>query len=733
MISIFGAAKPAMPPVENNSWVINRETGTVMVFVHGVLSSAAECWYQPKTGAFWPHLVRDDQGDLGRISVFLGGYNTEVDAGEYGMRDCAKELLDALSRETGGYPAVLAHERLVFVCHSLGGIVVRYMLECWRELFESKAIYLVLAASPSVGSRWANSLENVISFFRNRTGRELKWRSDSLDDLDRRFKDMRDLGLIPNLAGCEWCEQRFIKLPWFRRLPGFFRISPIVPVSSASRYFGDYHLIPGSDHISIVKPMDDRALVHQLLGDAYKRFDVKFPATMPAPQPLPASNSLTGTKPDLFQCDRISYSTFIYDDGDGHNQMAFEGIRGVRSQSGTTTYELASPWVSRGKANEYLLQQNETSPGVSLLADNKTLQFDPAPSAERPQRFLVERLDAHTYAMDRKELGESGNGRQDSSDYAQVEVRGETAGELVLEVSFPASMSLTREQPFVYAYQNLVIGGEETQVFDSALTRRAAAGFSYSRLLNSVFLRVTKPPQNTAYRLYWRLGEPFIGTLPSTPEQRARLEARRTQLLSARDCFAASGEGVAARKKQLIDCLAKIGDHVAEILLKTIVKTPADQTALLDLLPHIEITVMGMEAADKKILRFVAGTAVAGPDFWDVKMPVGEGIAGRAAKRLEARTYDDEETRGSVFAGLYMELEPGKRHAWLLAVPLWSEDCGRQAIGVLNVGTYDPSRAHILRVLGQEASIRDLASWSNSTFLPEFLTVLSSKQGDPTT
>jgi hypothetical protein len=721
IISIFGA-KPAMPAVDNNSWVVKRAEGTVMVFVHGVLSSAAACWYQPKTGAFWPHLVRDDQGDLGKISVFLAGYHTEVDAGEYGMRDCAKELLDDLSREIGSYPAVLAHERLVFVCHSLGGIVVRYMLECWRELFESKAIFLVLAASPSIGSRWANSLENVIALFQNRTGRELKWRSDSLDDLDRRFKEMRELNLIPQLAGCEWCEQNF------PTLPGFLRVRPVVAVDSASRYFGDYRLIPGSDHMSIVKPMDARALVHQLLSDAYKRFDAKFPATMPAPPQPTASNSVTGASSDLFQCDRMRVSIYIYDDGDGHFQMAFEGIRAVRSESGTT-YHLASPWVSRGKANDYLLQQDETSPGVSLLPGNMTVQFDPAPSAERPQRLLIERLDAHTYAMDRKELADSGNGKQDSSDYAQIEVQGETAGELVLEVRFPDSMSLTPERPFVYAYQNLVIGGEEKQIFDSALTRRATEGFSYSRLLNSAFLRVTRPPQNTAYRLYWRLGDPFVATLPSTPEQRARLEARRTQLLSARHCFAASGPEVAARKNKLIDCLAKIGDHVAGILM-TIAKTPADQAALLDLLPHIEITVMGMEAADNKILRFVAGTTVAGPDFWNLKMPVGEGIAGRAAKRLEARTYDDEETRGSVFAGLYMELEPGKRHSWLLAVPLWSEDCGPQAIGVLNVGTYDPSRAHILRVLGQEASIRELASWANSTFLPEFLTVLSSRQGD---
>src|SRR5713226_9114439 len=237
-ISLFGGTKPRPPEVANNCWVDYRSSGTVFVFVHGVQSSAKECWYQPKTGAFWPHLVRDDP-NFASASVFLAGYYTEVDAGEYGMRDCARELLEGLSRGTAGHPAVLDHERLVLVCHSLGGIVARYMLECWRELFETKSILLVLVASPSIGSRWANSFEGVIELFRNRTGRELRWKSDSLDDLDRRFMEMRTRELIPRLAGCEWCEQKF------PRLPGFFRIRPIVAVDSAARYFGDHHLIPG--------------------------------------------------------------------------------------------------------------------------------------------------------------------------------------------------------------------------------------------------------------------------------------------------------------------------------------------------------------------------------------------------------------------------------------------------------------------------------------------------------
>ncbi len=99
-LSILGSAKPVAPLAENNSWLEYRPYGTAMVFVHGVLSSARECWFNAKTGAFWPALVKADN-TFARASVYLGGYHTEVDAGEYGMRDCAKELLDSLGRTVG--------------------------------------------------------------------------------------------------------------------------------------------------------------------------------------------------------------------------------------------------------------------------------------------------------------------------------------------------------------------------------------------------------------------------------------------------------------------------------------------------------------------------------------------------------------------------------------------------------------------------------------------------------
>ena len=80
---------------------------------------------------------------------------------------------------------------------------------------------------------------------------------------------------------------------------------------------------------------------------------------------------------------------------------------------------------------------------------------------------------------------------------------------------------------------------------------------------------------------------------------------------------------------------------------------------------------------------------------------------------------------------VFIPAHPAKRHSWLLAVPLWSEECGRSAIGVLNIGIFDPRRVHMLKVLGQAAQVRELAAWANTEFLPKLLHVVSSNQEIP--
>jgi pimeloyl-ACP methyl ester carboxylesterase len=258
---------------EDTRWHQFRETDAVIVFVHGVLSSSDSCWFNPTSGAFWPELVSKDEA-FSDSSVFLAGYHTGVYSGDYSVADCARELLGNLLRpiDPGGAP--LHHQRITLICHSLGGVVARYMLERWREQFKDKAIGLILLASPSLGSLYANRLANVIRLMHHKTGRQLKWTSDDLVDLDRRFRDLVKERLIPGLDGLEAVEHRFPLGPLIIRT----WLPPIVDVASGARYFGDVIRVAGTDHFSIAKPDRESHRSHLVVRDFYTNFASSAPA-----------------------------------------------------------------------------------------------------------------------------------------------------------------------------------------------------------------------------------------------------------------------------------------------------------------------------------------------------------------------------------------------------------------------------------------------------------------------
>jgi len=53
----------------------------------------------------------------------------------------------------------MSRNSIVFVCHSTGGIVVRYLLESNWAQFKDKRVGLVLIASPSYGSTQADKVK----------------------------------------------------------------------------------------------------------------------------------------------------------------------------------------------------------------------------------------------------------------------------------------------------------------------------------------------------------------------------------------------------------------------------------------------------------------------------------------------------------------------------------------------------------------------------------------------
>jgi hypothetical protein len=156
---------------------------------------------------------------------------------------------------------------LFFICHSTGGIVVRYMLERWASDFEAHPVGVALIASPSLGSAWADLAKQLATFYKQRLGLQLRQGSDSLNDLDERFRDL--VKRRPTmLLGGEAHENRFILhgcwLPPIRRV--------VEPSSAGRGYWGAPVNLPGTDHFTAVKPRTLSDRPHTFVIDVWTSF-----------------------------------------------------------------------------------------------------------------------------------------------------------------------------------------------------------------------------------------------------------------------------------------------------------------------------------------------------------------------------------------------------------------------------------------------------------------------------
>ena len=280
---------------KNNFWYQHTEAQTAVVFVHGIFSDSRSCWLseQQELGeaVFWPDLVRHDPR-LNNPSIFMAGYHTAPDAGDFPLNQCSKEVFDALERaDASGKPAPMEKQALVFICHSTGGIVVRYLLEKHRERFAQKPVGLVLIASPSLGSGWANFGALAFLYYNQRLGLQLRVRGESLDDLHNRFRDLVNdkARLMPGLFGMEACENKMVLRS---RLPAFLRsfLPPrlkVVTAHSAGQYFGEIKTLRDTDHCTAVKPTSLQHPSHEFLINFMQGFRDNARRTLANAAPAP--------------------------------------------------------------------------------------------------------------------------------------------------------------------------------------------------------------------------------------------------------------------------------------------------------------------------------------------------------------------------------------------------------------------------------------------------------------
>lgn len=271
-----GAADERRPTAGvNNVWYfVENRADTVIVFVHGLGSDSRDAWYFEGEGkaedAYWPGLVEDDPAFSGS-AIFLGGYHTEVDSHDYDFRDAANQLHRSLAISVApASSAVLDYPNILFVTHSAGGIVVRHMLTRHVDDFADKAVGLVLIASPSIGSRDADRFRFIAEMVRSKQGRQLTFNNPFLESLDKDFKNLVSEDRIPRLKGVEWLEHHLL-FGTFGKIVGMARDEVLVDAQSGGRYFGEPHRMPGSDHVSIVKPDSRDHESHRALLYFYER------------------------------------------------------------------------------------------------------------------------------------------------------------------------------------------------------------------------------------------------------------------------------------------------------------------------------------------------------------------------------------------------------------------------------------------------------------------------------
>lgn len=156
---------------------------------------------------------------------------------------------------------VLDSPRVIFVCHSMGGIAVRkFLVERAADLIDRKTeIGLFLISSPSLGSSYGTWLRPLAQFLGHAQGDALRFAQSNawLKDLDKEFQNLKESGRL-SIKGKELVEDRFVILKRLLR-------KQVVEPFSGARYFGEPYKVPASDHFSIAKPDDGEAIQHRLL------------------------------------------------------------------------------------------------------------------------------------------------------------------------------------------------------------------------------------------------------------------------------------------------------------------------------------------------------------------------------------------------------------------------------------------------------------------------------------
>jgi len=161
----------------------------VIVFVHGIHGDR-NTWRAPN-GAYWPQMLQTDP-HFQRSDVVVAEYPTPARRGQYSTDQLAQILFDGLKKK-----GVWEHKEVVFIAHSLGGLLTEEML-LNHPVEAARVPFVVSYSTPHQGSFVANlariyDSDPLLTDWRDSndnsflTDLEQRWRSTSTVSRIHRF------------------------------------------------------------------------------------------------------------------------------------------------------------------------------------------------------------------------------------------------------------------------------------------------------------------------------------------------------------------------------------------------------------------------------------------------------------------------------------------------------------------------------------------------------------------
>jgi hypothetical protein len=221
-----------------------------VVFVHGLDGDARTTWH-PKGDAsrFWPAWLAED---VPGIAVWSLGYEVSASAWTGHSMPLADRATHALATlETQG----LGNKPIVFICHSLGGLLVKQMLRhaldfgvpAWKDIAKQTR-GIVFLSTPHSGSDISGWMKHLGTLLR------LTVSVDELQAHDPRLRELntwfRNCPLVPGMGIQAYCEKR--------------TVAGLLVVNESSADPGLQGVVPipvDEDHVSICKPDSREKLV----------------------------------------------------------------------------------------------------------------------------------------------------------------------------------------------------------------------------------------------------------------------------------------------------------------------------------------------------------------------------------------------------------------------------------------------------------------------------------------